>query len=97
MQGVNENEVVEISKENFNILCVCSVRYAIGRRSYMPSLIVDLLNSRMNDLTDNTIKLCIEDIEFQETINSLGSGCDIQLWLDFKDRLKFVLERRHMN
>lgn len=54
---------MEISKKDFNILIINSVRYAINRHSYMPNLMADIICENKEFLTENTKNLIIEEID----------------------------------
>lgn len=57
---------MEISKKDFNILMINSVKYAINRHSYMPNLMADIICENKEYLTDNTKNLIIEEIDNEE-------------------------------
>ena len=45
---------VEIDK-NFETILLCAVRYAIGRQTYMPSMVIDYITPLLSHLSYNII------------------------------------------
>lgn len=41
--------------DDFGAICNCAVRYAVGRRTYMPSLVIDFITQHLSELTDKTL------------------------------------------
>lgn len=66
-------------------------RYALGRRSYSPSIVVENIQSNINQISEDDIKAYINEIS---QCNDLGDAMDAQLWNDFKDYLEKELRQR---
>ena len=64
---------------------ICTFRYSLGRRSYMPSTIADLIINNYKLFNDNDWNRFIEEIEDEDY---LGDSCDIQKWNEFIDFCK---------
>jgi len=83
---------VDPSGEDYNILVTCASRYAIGRASYMPSLVVAAIRPYLKYLEDKTLKGLVRDIEGAP---SLGwKDIDEPLWRELLADVKKELERR---
>ena len=52
---------IEINK-NFETILLCAVRYAIGRRTYIPSLVIDYITPLLPYLSENTLRLIANEI-----------------------------------
>ena len=52
---------VEINK-NFETILLCAVRYAIGRQTYMPSMVIDYITPLLPYLSDNILRLTANQI-----------------------------------
>ena len=52
---------VEINKD-FETILLCAVRYAIGRKSYMPSVVIDYITPLLPYLTEDVLKLIADEI-----------------------------------
>lgn len=83
---------VDPSGEDYNILVTCATRYAIGRASYMPSLVVAAIKPYLKYLEDKTLHVLVRDIE---EAPSLGwKDIDEPLWRGLLADVKKELERR---
>lgn len=83
-------------------LMICAVRYAIGRESYMPSLVQDFIIRYPQAVTENVKSAILRDIEENDRIteHDLGDGKKMTIdhlgdtkidrpgWLKFRDWLK---------
>lgn len=86
---------IDPSGEDFNVLCTCAVRYALGRRTYMPSLVIQAIVPWLQMLKTGTLTVMDKDIA---DARSLGDDAiDRPLWLAFKSRVQIELERRKGN
>ena len=79
---------VMIDNENFATLCICALRYCQGRRSYMPSLVQQIVGSHLKDIPDKDLEVMLEDCEFQRSVDLYGDECDKVDWLNWESRLK---------
>ena len=52
---------VEINKD-FETILLCAVRYAIGRRTYIPSLVIDYITPLLPYLSEDVLKLIADEI-----------------------------------
>ena len=76
-------KAIEISKEDFGTLCICALRYCMGRRTYMPSLVQDIVRKHFDDLTGRDIRVIADDKRYQTTANLWGDEWDKTDWLKF--------------
>lgn len=76
----------------FSAILICAVRYCLGRRTYMPELVTEWIESQYNSgkikIDKNDLRIMLEDIENHERKYSLGDSCDIIIWYKFKRFLK---------
>ena len=85
---------VEIDK-NFETLLLCAVRYAIGRRTYIPSLVIDYITPLLSHLSYNTLGLIAAEIIDHSYDGGLGDDMiDRPYWLAFKKKILAEMERR---
>lgn len=85
---------MNINQEDFGILCICALRYNHGRRTYMPSLVQEIVGEHLKDLSDKTIKVMIDDCQFQRDMNMYGDDCDKLDWLNWERKVKAEMQRR---
>lgn len=81
--------------DDFQSLCICAVRYCIGRQSYMPGLIQAYLTPMLDLLQQNTLCVMSHDITTagywgDEKIDKPG-------WMKFLEDINTEIERRIMN
>ena len=86
---------VEIDK-NFETILLCAVRYAIGRRTYIPSLVIDYITPLLPYLSEDVLKLIANEITEHDTYEGgLGDEkIDRPYWLNFKRKILAEMERR---
>ena len=73
--------MVDPTNDDFGAVCNCAVRYCLGRRSYMPSLVCRYIISLLPNLTDNTLDCFERDIaERKRTGFDFGDSCDYETW-----------------
>lgn len=86
---------VEIDK-NFETILLCAVRYAIGRETYMPSLVIDYITPLLSYLSYNTLGLIANDItEYGKYYGGLGDDkIDRPYWEQFLRKIRAEMEKR---
>ena len=86
---------VEINKDLEAILA-CAVRYAIGRKSYMPSLVIDYITPLLPYLSYWTLGLMAAEIIDHNYKGGLGDEkIDKPYWIDFLQRIEIEMEGRN--
>lgn len=87
---------MEISQEDFGILCICAIRYCQGRQTYMPSLVQSICKAHLKELSFNDLNVMIEDCRFQKKMNLYGDErIDKPDWLKWEEALFAEVERRN--
>ena len=88
--------VVEINKD-FETILLCAVRYAIGRKSYMPSLVIDYITPLLPYLADNTLRLIANEItEYEAYEGGLGDEkIDRPYWEQFLRKKRLEIGGRY--
>ena len=87
---------VEIDKD-FETILICAVRYAIGRRTYIPSLVIDYITPLLPYLSGNTLKLIANEITEHDTYEGgLGDEkIDRPYWEQFLRKIRLEIGDRH--
>lgn len=79
---------------DFGCIINSAIRYAIGRHTYMPGVVVDFIRKHINVLDTNTIKVALEDINYHLEAESTD---DPIMWSKLRDELMtrqaYMLER----
>ena len=69
--------------KDLEVIYLCAVRYGLGRRTYISSLISDFLMTKK--LSQDCKDRMIEDIE---SCDNLGDNCNKKNWLNLLEYLK---------
>jgi len=87
--------IKKMDREDFGTLCICALRYCFGRETYMPSLVRDIIRHRLQDLSDKTLGVMIEDCAFQAKMNLYGDEkIDKPGWINWEMELRAEKRRR---
>lgn len=81
--------------EDLQICLICSVRYAIGRHTYMPSLVQQTIIPLLPYFSDNNLRVLFNDLNsdpyfFGNGTEDLGDAD----WSRFKGRVREELLKR---
>ena len=91
-------QALDHTNDDFGAVCNCAVRYCLGRRSYMPSLVCRYIISLLPELTDKTLDCFERDIaERKRTGFNFGDSCDYETWDAFYKAVCKEIERRKGN
>ena len=87
---------VEINKD-FETILLCAVRYAIGRRTYIPSRVIDYITPLLPYLSEDVLKLIANGItEHGAYEGGLGDEkIDKPYWIDFLQRIRLEIGGRN--
>ena len=87
---------VEINK-HLEAILVCAVRYAIGRKTYIPSLVIDYITPLLPYLSEDVLKLIANEIVQHYTYEgALGDEkIDKPYWIDFLRKIRLEIGGRH--
>ena len=86
---------VEIDK-NFETILLCAVRYAIGRRTYIPSLVIDYITPLLPYLSYWTLGLMAAEIIDHNYKGGLGDEkIDKPYWEQFLRKIRLEIGGRH--
>ena len=79
----------------FGMIVICAIRYAIGRMTYMPSVVCEFTLRYLPMLDSKTIYVMIRDItETMERCEGAGKLADSELWLNLKAKAEKEKARR---
>ena len=93
--GENSKQALDPTNDDFGAVCNCAVRYCLGRRSYMPSLVCGYITSLLPELTDKTLNCFERDIaERKRTGFDFGMDCDVKTWDAFYKAVCNEVEKR---
>ena len=82
-KGETMRNTINIAQQDFGTLCICALRYCHGRRTYMPSMVQDIVRKHFDDLSAKDLRIIAKDEQFQRDMDLWGDACDKQDWYDF--------------
>ena len=91
---------IEINDEDFGAVLICALRYCLGRRTYMPGLIIGYVTPLLPHVSNKCLR-CIEtDLSKPDLYGGFGDvRIDEPIWIEFRNRVREELEKRkeHLN
>lgn len=90
----DERMKIDISQYDFGALCICALRYCMGRQTYMPGLVQEILKRNFQYLNDTDLDVLLDDKRFQARMHLYGSETDKVSWEKFWMELDEFVERR---
>ena len=85
---------IELGDDFFGAVLNCAIRYCIGRRTYMPSLVMDFIRPLLPYLSKKTLWCMVNDIE---RVDDYGMAMDEEMWKGFLKAVKEVQNDRQEN
>lgn len=74
---ISENEMNQLDK---NITLVCAMRYALGRKTYVVSSVVNQIVENWHNIDQSSKEVILEEINDAINKNEAGMDCDINEW-----------------
>lgn len=68
-------------------LSVWAVRYALGRMTYAPHNVAELIERRRDSIRPATLAVIVRDIDEAEARGGLGMAMDAEAWLRLRKML----------
>lgn len=78
--------------ENFETILTCAIRYAIGRQTYMPHLVIDYITPLLPILSDKALSVMKNDVATAEHYGN--DMIDKPAWMEFYAKVLNEIERR---
>lgn len=85
---------ITIADNEFQQFIIYAERYAIGRMTYVPSEVNNIILKYLPFIANNTLGVLIQDIELEANREMLGMDFDKKMWLALLDTLKNERDRR---
>jgi len=77
---------MKIENDDDRLLYIAAFRYALGRRTYMPSVIVGKILEAWDEFTEHDKSLFKKEIQEAIERGCAGDECDIQAWRRILER-----------
>lgn len=86
---------MNITQEDLGILCICAVRYALGRQTYMPQTVQEIIRANLDAIDKTDLGVIARDISEAAERNQLGHPViDAPRWMMLLDDIRAEIERR---
>ena len=86
--------MIDPSNVDFGTVLVCAVRYAIGRQTYMPKLVIEFIRPLLPYIDDHALWVIDKDIEEAARISLGDPIIDAPVWKSFHESVKTELRMR---
>lgn len=84
---------MRMTKAGFGTLCICALRYCLGRKTYMPSVIMEMCLSNLDMVTTKDLAVMIGDIESWRRAGK-DFGDDLEDWERFENAVQAEKSKR---
>lgn len=86
---------IDIGQREFGTLCICALRYCHGRKTYMPSLVQQIVGGHLREISRSDLQVMLDDCDFQRRMCLYGDEkIDKPDWLRWEQKVKNEIERR---
>lgn len=85
---------MDVDPNDLRTLLLCSFRYALGRATYMPQQVQELIKKHVDVLETWMLQQMDKDIGDAAQRGGLGMDVDVRGWLEFRQWLRDTLGRR---
>ena len=76
--------------DDFASVMICAIRYALGRRTYMPSIVCGFVKPKLPEMSKKDLYVIIRDIE---EAHNYGDDMDYRVWIDLLEAAREAYER----
>ena len=94
---MRDNLSVELDDDFFTII-VCAIRYALGRRTYMPSLVCGYAKQYIQQIPTKDLYVISRDIREHGSrsygAEAYGDECDLKTWMNFLEAVETEYKTR---
>lgn len=91
-----KNKHLDPTTNEFGTLVICAVRYSLGRRTYMPHVVIEYITPLLPYLDNMTLQCIDRDIaERLDMSGALGdASIDAPKWTEFHEEVRELLRGR---
>ena len=68
-----------------SVILFFAVRYALGRQSYAPSLVADVVRENLKQLETTELEAILQET-YQ--VRNLGMPCDVEVWRTLREDIR---------
>ena len=86
---------IAFEQDDLGTLCICAIRYCMGRQTYMPDLVREIVRPLLPSLTDKDISIMLDDCDYQAKYDLYGDEqIDKPGWIRWKVELVDEIKNR---
>lgn len=91
----NQKPIIDPTDDYFGTVLNCAIRYSLGRKTYIPHLVIDFAYPLLPYLSDKTLWCMSRDIKEAETYGGYGSPViDEPKWKAFLRDVDVEIDKR---
>ena len=96
MSMINDSKtILSLQDDDFGMILNCAVRYALGRKTYIPKVVCEFITSLLPYVNDRTLSCFDRDIEDHgKNFNFGEKHIDEPVWMKFHDAVVKELNKR---
>ena len=79
---------IKTNDDNFGIILNCAVRYALGRQTYIPGVVIEFITPLLPQLSEQTLWRLDKDISDQAEYGYGNETIDKPKWIKFHEQIK---------
>lgn len=93
-------DALVVNSEEFWALAICAIRYCQGRETYMPGMIMEIIEKHLRHAPDSQLAILLQDIEEQKKLFCAGwsvygdEKIDKPRWMKYEERVRVEIRRR---
>ncbi|NMW84735.1 hypothetical protein HKO22_03115 [Peptoniphilus sp. AGMB00490] len=76
-----EQKTLNINEIDFRCLTLCALRYALGRETYMPAVVINIIEDNLEVLGDSVLTQIADEIRDYATDESSLNNQELERWL----------------
>lgn len=95
-----QTKIKPITTDDFSLICICAIRYSLGRMTYMPNVVQSYIKANLDHFTAKDLSVVINDIEQHGKdsdgnvdVKAYGMEFDYRDWMKFKSLLQHQLDQ----
>lgn len=78
-----------LNNNDFEVLVLCSMRYALGRKTYVVQEICNIINDNKEKLSNLTIEIITKEVQAAIQNNKAGMDMDVNQWENLVHNLNY--------
>lgn len=90
-----KNYTIGLPDDNFEAILICAERYACGRQTYMPSIVVSFIKPLIPNLSEKFLAVLKNDLNSAWSYGD--KRIDEPLWIDLLREAEDEINRRSQN